>query len=104
MDFGWEGTADKILELHRGAAPAARQAVAQGETEGERLLGLIHAAGPGKLAPKCIGCLGKTTACECADDPACKFSQLATVRKLQEILDEAWVAAHQGPAGANKYT
>jgi hypothetical protein len=107
MDFGWEGTADKILDLHRagpGVVTRTAAAPATGQTEGERLISLIHEAGPGRIAPKCIGCLGKTTACTCADEPGCPYSPLATVRKLQELLDAAWVAEHQGPAGANKYT
>jgi hypothetical protein len=109
---GWEGTADKILELHRvgpGPAPAARVAVAEppvAQSEGERILGLIHGAGPGKLAPKCIGCLGRTTACgaACDNDPGCQYSRLATVRKLQELLDREWVAAVRAKTpGANKF-
>jgi hypothetical protein len=98
-ETGWEGCADRILELHRqgpGAVPAAREAVAQIATEGERLISLVHGAGPNKVAPKCIGCLGKTTACECADDPECQYGPLATVHKLQEILDNAWAGAHAG--------
>jgi hypothetical protein len=98
---GWEKAEDLILELHRGGSgvPTARTAVAQGETEGERLLGLIHAAGPNRVAPKCLTCLGRTTQCECSDDPNCRFSLLATVQK---ILDTLWVAKVMGKAGENR--
>jgi hypothetical protein len=99
-ETGWEKAEDLILELHAAGpgVPAAREAVAQGETETERLIERLHAEGPNKLAPRCFTCLGKTASCTpaCDNDPACPFSTENTVLKLQALLDEAWASAHAG--------
>jgi hypothetical protein len=112
-ETGWEGCADRILELHRagpGTAPAAREAVAELQTEGERLIGLIHRLGPGKIASRCTTCTGRTTACgRLRDaDADCQYNELNTLRKIstlfQSVLDSEWVSAHGGKTpGANKF-
>lgn len=94
---GWEGTDELIVELHRlGLNNTDLAATAAAQAQPETLIDRIHAAGPNKLAPKCIACLGKTAACgaACQDDSGCPFNTGNTIRKidaaLHTLLDREW--------------
>jgi len=123
-DFGWDCEAE-ILELHQhgpGNSLAGRvlelaeagDAIARdllrdaanaddprAQRRARAALNILQSEGaiPGgkTAAAKCVGCLGRTTACAGVCDADCQWTEEQTKRKISEALANfrQWVADHQ---------